>query len=302
MGQHGAGECHGKAGEGKGATDKAGGRGLPGKEGYGRAGDEDAVDAAFRAVVYADEAKGKDGGDKGYGLAGHETEGDDEDGGFGDDEGQDGGKTLGELWRGKDAEQGVHEQMEDGWLEGEGSVELSPDDGGHGGLAIGVELEELVDPEQADVRPGEANDEGAEEDKGEGEKGSVVEWLGRGGRGWGRLSILRGHGACKVSRDGFLVGGAARVSLLEGSGVEPQVSSLRSGCQTCRHMGDSTPLQTLQCFSVFCMNSVRYCFQTVAWVWVPCPRVAAEVGMRRKRQSAIFFERRSAIPSSGGLM
>jgi len=47
---------------------------------------------------------------------------------------------------------------------------------------------------------------------------------------------------------------------------------------------------------------MRYCFQTVATVWVPWPRVTSEMGMRMNLAWGIFVTIFSAMPNSGGLM
>ena len=47
---------------------------------------------------------------------------------------------------------------------------------------------------------------------------------------------------------------------------------------------------------------MRYCFQTAAWVWVPWPRVASEMGMRMNLPWGMSLTFASAISNSGGLM
>src|ERR1700722_15828996 len=54
--------------------------------------------------------------------------------------------------------------------------------------------------------------------------------------------------------------------------------------------------------AVWAMKSIRYCFQTMAWVWVPWPRVASEMGIRMNFAWGIRVTIFSAMPSSGGLM
>src|ERR1700757_4809787 len=57
--------------------------------------------------------------------------------------------------------------------------------------------------------------------------------------------------------------------------------------------------------SVSCMKSMRQCFQSLATVWLPWPRVASEMGMRMNLVLGILGRTRGLMicsPSSGGLM
>src|SRR5216683_1879600 len=65
-----------------------------------------------------------------------------------------------------------------------------------------------------------------------------------------------------------------------------------------REMGD----YFLSVFSVWARKSMRYCFQTVATVWVPWPRVASEMGMRMNLAWGICVTSFSGMSSSSGLM
>src|SRR5882757_5134035 len=58
-------------------------------------------------------------------------------------------------------------------------------------------------------------------------------------------------------------------------------------------------------FSVWARKSIKYCFQTVATVWVPWPRVASEIGISMYLVCGILERMRGLMilsPVSGGLM
>ena len=152
---------------------------------------------------------------------------------------------------------------------------------------------------------------------------SEVEVAIGGAPGAGDLGVLRLTAPSLESRDGVLLGGAA----VEADGAwKPDRGAGQTGERTFTgglpgasaavvgwvSPGGMSSLVLFEAksvtagdryfFSVSRMKSMRYCFQMAAWVWVPWPRVWSVMGRRMKRAWGICFARRSAMPSSGGLM